>query len=138
MSSKDNISVFTTINSDMDTVWNAWTQPEHITEWNFATPEWCCPKAENHLEEGKTFNYRMEAKDGSMGFDYAGTYTKIKPKSFIAYLLEDGRKVTINFEENNDVVSITQNFEVEDTNTVELQQKGWQAILENFRNYVEK
>jgi len=132
----ETITVETKVNSSIDTVWEYWTKPEHIVNWNFAIPEWHCPKAENNLEVGKSFSYRMEAKDGSMGFDYKGTYTKIEPNSAIAYALEDGRKVNINFKEIDNGVTIIETFEIEDTNTLEQQQQGWQAILDNFKTYI--
>ena len=131
------ITVETKVNSSIDKIWEFWTKPEHIVNWNFAIPEWHCPKAKNNLEVGKSFSYRMEAKDGSMGFDYTGTYTKIEPNSEIEYALEDGRKINITFEQEVDSVFITENFEVEDTNTLEQQQQGWQAILDNFKAYTE-
>lgn len=131
------ITVETKVNSGINKIWEFWTKPEHIVNWNFAIPEWHCPKAKNNLEVGRSFNYRMEAKDRSMGFDYEGTYTKIEPNTSIEYALEDGRKVSINFEKDGDTVSIVEIFEVEDTNTVEQQKQGWQSILENFKQYVE-
>ncbi len=131
------ITVETKVNSGIDKIWDSWTKPEHIVKWNFAIPEWHCPRAENYLEVGKSFNYRMEAKDGSMGFDYEGTYTKIKSNAAIEYALSDGRKVNINFEKDGDAVSIIETFEVEDTNTLEQQKQGWQTILDNFKKYVE-
>ena len=131
------IIVDTKIDSSIDTVWEYWTEPEHIVNWNFAIPEWYCPQAENNLEVGKSFSFRMEARDGSMGFDYEGTYTKIEPTSSIEYALGDGRKVSIDFKNEVDAVSIVETFDVEDTNTLEQQKQGWQAILDNFKKYVE-
>ncbi len=131
------ITVKTNIDSSPEKVWNYWTAPEHITQWNFAIPEWHCPSAENNLVLGGTFTSRMEAKDGSMGFDYAGTYTRIKPKSLIGYALEDGRKVIVTFEQEGSSVTIVEIFEVEDINTLEQQRQGWQGILDNFKGYVE-
>lgn len=121
----------------MERIWEFWTKPEHIVNWNFAILEWHCPKAENNLEVGRPFNYRMEAKDGSMGFDYEGTYTKIQSNTAIEYALEDGRKVNIDFKKEGDAVFVVETFEVEDTNTLEQQKQGWQAILDNFKKYVE-
>ena len=131
------ITVETKVNSGIDKIWEFWTKPEHIVNWNFAIPEWHCPKAKNDLEVGKSFSYRMEAKDGSMGFDYEGTYIQIEPNTVIEYVLGDGRKVSIDFEKKADSVSIVETFEVEDTNTLEQQRQGWQAILNNFKKYVE-
>ncbi len=131
------VTVQTIINSDLKKVWNYWTTPKHITNWNFATSEWHCPSAENDLTVGGKFSSRMEAKDGSMGFDYSGTYTKIEPLSIIEYTLEDGRKVGINFKQKGDAIEVIETFDVEDTNTLEQQRQGWQAILDNFKAYTE-
>ncbi|MBQ0735540.1 SRPBCC family protein [Aquimarina celericrescens] len=131
------ITVQANINDTIEKVWEYWTQPRHIIHWNFAIPEWQCPKAVNNLQEGSTFSYRMEAKDGSMGFDYVGTFTKIVPKSLIEYSLEDGRKVQITFKDHGGTIKIIETFEPENQNPLEMQQQGWQAILNNFKQYVE-
>ncbi len=131
------ITVETNVNGCVIKIWEFWTKPDHIVNWNFAIPEWHCPRVENDLEVGKSFSYRMESKDGSMGFDYAGTYNRIEPHALIEYVLEDGRTVSIDFKKLDDSVSIVETFEVEDTNTLEQQKQGWQAILENFKKYVE-
>ncbi len=131
------ITVQANIQSNLEKVWEYWTQPEHITQWNFAIPEWYCPNAKNDLKEGSNFSYRMEARDKSMGFDYSGTYSKIEPKSTIEYVLDDGREVVITFKKEKDLIKITEVFEPEKSNPAELQQQGWQAILNNFKQYVE-
>ncbi|WP_194851572.1 SRPBCC family protein [Nonlabens antarcticus] len=131
------ITVQTTIKSGIEKVWNFWIKPEHIVNWNFATDEWRCPKAENDMIPNGKFSWRMEAKDGSMGFDFAGVYEKVVPKELITYRLPDGRLVSIDFEENEDEVTIRETFDAEGTNTDEQQRAGWQAILENFKKYVE-
>ncbi|PRX54250.1 SRPBCC family protein [Flagellimonas meridianipacifica] len=131
------ITVETKVKGSIDKIWEFWTKAEHIVNWNFAIPEWHCPQAENNLEVGKSFRFRMEARDGSMGFDYEGTYTQIEPKTTIEYALGDERKVSIDFKKMGNAVSIVETFEVEDTNTLEQQQQGWQAILDNFKSYVE-
>ena len=130
------ITVKTTINSDLEKVWEYWTTPDHITQWNFATPEWHCPSAKNDLREGGTFSWRMEAKDGSMGFDYAGKYIKIEKPTLIKKELGDRRRVEITFTTKNGGVEVVETFEP-DENDPELQKQGWQAILDNFKQYVE-
>ena len=133
----ESITINTTVASDLSKVWEYWTLPKHITQWNFASPEWHCPSAKNDMTIGKEFSYRMEAKDGSMGFDYSGTYTNIVSESLITYALEDGRTVRIDFKQKGDVVDIVETFDVEDLNSLEQQRQGWQAILDTFKKYVE-
>ena len=132
------ITVETEIESTLDSVWEAWTTPEAITQWNFASNDWCCPSATNDLKPGGEFVWRMEAKDGSMGFDFTGTYDIIENGKTISYKMTDGRKVVINFVKDGDRVKLTEAFEAEGTNSDEMQRTGWQAILVNFKNYVEK
>lgn len=131
------ITVHTTVHATIDKVWDYWTQPEHIVNWNFASDEWCCPKAENDLRPTGRFSWRMEAKDGSMGFDFTGDYVQIIDQKLISYKMSDGRNVEIEFNLNNDGVNVSETFEAEGTNTDEQQRAGWQAILENFKKYVE-
>lgn len=126
-----------TIDAGIEKVWKYWTEPRHITNWNTATDEWHTPKAENDLKEGGRFVYRMEAKDGSFGFDFGGEYTEIREKELLAYKLDDGRKAKVSFEEKDEKVTLTEEFEVEDQNPVEMQKEGWQAILSNFKKYTE-
>lgn len=133
----EKISVQASIQSDLQTVWEYWTHPNHITHWNFASDEWCCPKATNNVTPNGRFNWRMEAKDGSMGFDFEGTYNKVMENELIAYSLLDGRKVEIVFTQEGDQVLVQETFDAEDINSLELQRAGWQAILNNFKNYVE-
>lgn len=133
----EKISVQTSIQSDLQTVWEYWTHPNHIIHWNFASDEWCCPKATNNFIPNGRFNWRMEAKDGSMGFDFEGTYNKVMENELIAYSLLDGRKVEIVFTQEGDQVLVQETFDAEDINSLELQRAGWQAILNNFKNYVE-
>lgn len=132
----ESIKVQITINSNVQKVWDLWTGDEHITQWNFATPEWRCPSARNDLKPGGKFSWCMEAKDGSMGFDYAGKYLKIDEPVLIEKELEDGRKVTISFGERDGMVEVIETF-VPDANDPELQRQGWQASLDNFKAYVE-
>ena len=131
------ISVETKVNAKLEQVWNVWTKPEHIVNWNFASPEWHCPKAENSLKVGETFTYEMAAKDGSFSFPFSGKYTKIELYKRIEYVLDDNRKVTILFEEKDKQTLVTESFEAEGTNADEMQRAGWQAILENFKIYTE-
>jgi uncharacterized protein YndB with AHSA1/START domain len=131
------ISIETEVNASLDTVWSAWVTPENITEWNFATEEWCCPRAEIELKVGGKFNYRMEAKDGSMGFDFDGRFTKVTPNDSIHFELEDNRVVTVQFVETSNGVRVIEAFDAEDENSAEQQKQGWQCILNNFKKHVE-
>lgn len=131
------ITVKTIIQAPIEKVWDCWTKPEHITQWNFATEEWCCPKATNVLKKDEEFNWRMESKDGNIGFDFTGTYDKVIDKELISYKMSDGRKVNITFEIEGDGIKLSESFEAEGTNSDEQQRAGWQAILGNFKKYVE-
>jgi uncharacterized protein YndB with AHSA1/START domain len=130
------ITVSTEIHAPIDQVWNKFNDPAHITKWCFASEDWHAPAAENNLTVGGSFKTSMAAKDGSFAFDFGGVYTNIIPFELIEYTLEDGRKVKIVFEKTKGTV-ITEMFEPEQTNPLEMQKSGWQAILDNFRNYVE-
>ncbi|MDX1544687.1 MAG: SRPBCC family protein [Christiangramia sp.] len=121
----------------VEKVWEYWNKPQHITMWNFASNDWHCPKAENDLRPGGKITSRMEAKDGSMGFDFCGTYEEVKPYEFISYYLEDGRKVKIEFTPLENGTRLTESFEAEETHSLEQQKAGWQSILNNFRKYAE-
>lgn len=132
------ITVEATVNAPVGKVWKCWTTPEDIMTWNSASPDWHTPRAENDLREGGTFSSRMEARDGSMGFDFGGTYTKVVPNKTIAYTMGDGRKVSVNFEENNGKTVVTETFDPESENPPEMQKRGWQSILDGFKAYVEK
>jgi uncharacterized protein YndB with AHSA1/START domain len=131
------ITVESKINASLDKVWECWNDPEQVKAWNNASQDWHTPSAENDFREGGSFVYRMEAKDGSVGFDFAGTYDSVRPKEYIEYTLADGRKVNIRFSEEAGLTNLKESFEAEDANPVELQQQGWQAILDNFKRYVE-
>ena len=131
------ITVKNTISSSIDKVWNFWTLPEHITKWSFASPDWHTPYAENDLREGGTFKSTMAAKDGSMSFDFGGEYTLVEKHKAIEYILEDGRKVEISFKETPNGVEVIESFDPETQNPEEMQQGGWQAIMDNFKSYVE-
>lgn len=132
-----NITVETIVNAAVDTVWNAWTSPEHIIKWNNASEDWHTLRVENDLRTGGKFLSRMEAKDGSFGFDFSGVYDEVKTNELIAYTLGDDRKVSISFVRDGNTTKITETFEAESTNPIEMQKGGWQAILDNFKKYAE-
>lgn len=131
----ENIVVRTSVNFPVNRVWELWTFPGHIEKWNTASEDWHTPFAQNDLRAGGRFLYRMEAKDGSFGFDFSGTYDKVTLLKEIYYTLDDGRKVEINFQEDNGETHIITKFEAETENPVEMQRQGWQAILDNFKKY---
>lgn len=132
------ITVQTTIVAPLEKVWNHWTTPGHIIRWNNASDNWHTPFAKNDLKTGGKFMSRMEAKDGSAGFDFEGEYTKVIPYRQIEYVLADDRAVQISFVQKGDAIIVTETFDAEQTNSLELQQSGWQSILDNFKKYVEK
>lgn len=137
LGNKTNITVENTITAPVETVWNLWTTPEHITRWNNASEDWHSPFAENDLRAGGKFLSRMEARDGSFGFDFTGVYDDVKTNELIAYTMEDGRKVHITFTGDGNETKVTETFEAEGENPVEMQRAGWQAILDNFKKYAE-
>lgn len=132
------ITVQTKIKASIDKIWDLWTLPEHITRWNMASDDWYTPYAENDLKVGGKFKCTMASKDGTMSFDFIGTYSAIQDKKLIAYTIEDGRIVIVVFEEQEDGFEVREYFEPETVNSEELQHQGWQAILDNFKKYVEK
>lgn len=134
---KEVIKIETTVNAPVEVVWKKWTNPEDIIKWNQASDDWHTTKAENEVITGGKFISRMEAKDGSMGFDFEGVYDNIKINELIEYTLGDGRKVRVEFIQDKNKTMISESFEAEKTNSVELQRSGWQAILDNFRKYTE-
>lgn len=131
------ITVQTTINAPLDKVWFAFNNPEDIVKWNQASLDWHCPKAENDLQNGGTLKSTMAAKDGSFQFEFEAKYDEIIPNKFIRYYIADGRKVEIDFMEENNSTVITEKFDPENQNPEEIQRQGWQAILDSFKNYVE-
>lgn len=135
--SKQQITVKTIVEAPIKTVWESWTLPNHIVNWNFASDEWHSPEAENDLKIGGTFRSKMEAKDGSMGFDFEGKYTKIEDQKTIEYVMADGKEVSISFEDLGESTKVTETFDPESVNSLELQKGGWQAILDNFKKYTE-
>ena len=131
------ITVKVKVSCPRERAWCLWTDPRHIVRWNNASDDWHTPHAENDLRSGGQFLYRMEARDGSMGFDFTGRYTMVELYERIDYTMDDGRKVSILFEADGDETTVTEHFEPESENSVELQQAGWQAILNNFMNYAD-
>ncbi len=132
------IKVETIINAPTSKVWAFWTNEEHVKNWNFAISDWHCPNATNVLVVGGEFHYTMSAKDNSMSFDFWGTYEKIEIEKIIEILLGDGRKMKVTFASSEAGTIVTEEFEPEQENPAEMQRAGWQMILDNFKNYVEK
>jgi uncharacterized protein YndB with AHSA1/START domain len=133
----DTITVETLVRAPLEKVWHDFTDPEAIVVWNTASEDWHTTHAENDLRIGGFFSSRMEAKDGSEGFDFGGVYDEVVPQERIAYTMSDGRKVTVSFVEEGDMVRVTETFDPETENTHEVQRSGWQAILDNFKKYTE-
>ncbi|QGW30082.1 hypothetical protein GLV81_14730 [Phnomibacter ginsenosidimutans] len=131
------IHISTHVLADIETVWQCFTQPEHVTQWNQASDDWHTPHAEADLRVGGSFTHRMEAKDGSMGFDFIGTFDVVEPFTRLAYHMEDGRKVNVTFTETDTGTQVHEAFDPEYENSFELQYAGWGAILESFRQYTE-
>ena len=133
----ERITVKNTVKSSPTRVWELWSDPEHIVKWNTASEDWHTPRAENDLRVGGKFLSRMEAKDGSFGFDFEGTYDEVVPQKRIAYTMGDGRKVEVDFNGHNGQTEIVSTFDAENQNSIEMQRAGWQAILDNFKSYAE-
>ncbi len=131
------ITVQATLNAPAKKAWDYYTDPKHITQWNFADPSWHCPSASNDMRVGGTYSARMEAKDGSFGFDFGAVYTQLDPGKSFTYKIGDGREATVQFLEKNGATDVTVEFEAENQNPVEMQRGGWQAILNNYKNYTE-
>jgi uncharacterized protein YndB with AHSA1/START domain len=131
------ITVKTIVDAPLKKVWEFWTQPDQICQWNNASPDWHTPTATNDLEPGGEFHYLMAAKDGSFSFDFNGVYETVLHESLIVYHIEDGRKVIVNFNQEEFGVQITEIFEAEEVNALDLQEMGWQSILNNFKQYTE-
>ena len=134
---KQLITVSADIHAPIKVVWESWTKPEHIVKWNNACADWHTPRAIVDLRVGGKFSSRMEAKDGSMGFDFEGVYDEVQPMKKITYTMADGRKVFIQFEEKESETRVIESFVPENTNPLELQRAGWQAIMDNFKKYTE-
>ena len=131
------IAIETVVRADLSSVWDAWSNPEDIKQWNAASADWHTTHSSVDLREGGQFLSRMEAKDGSAGFDFEGTYTRIVPHKIIEYRMSDGREVEVEFVERADGVFVKTVFDAETENPAEMQRAGWQAILDNFGRYVE-
>ncbi len=137
METKKTITVETTVKAPVEKVWQSWTNPEDIIQWNNASDDWHTPRAENDLRAGGKFSSRMEARDGSMGFDFWGIYDEVKPNELIKYTMGDGRKAEIRFLGNGNETQVVETFETEGENSPEMQRAGWQSILNNFKKYTE-
>lgn len=133
----EKVTVGTVVSADVNRVWDAWTKPEQMTKWNFASDDWHCPRAENDLRVGGKLNARMEAKDGSFGFDFEAVYNEVVTNEKISYTMADGRQATTTFEDLGGKTRVTTVFDAEGQNPVDMQRDGWQAITDNFKKYVE-
>ena len=133
----EKITVQTIINTDIKRVWDYYTNPKHIINWNFADVSWHCPNAENNLQVGGKYRARMEAKDGSFGFDFEAIYSELVAGEKFTYVMTDGRKASVNFNANAGKTEVVVTFDAETENSIEMQKAGWQAILNNFKNYTE-
>ena len=131
------IQIEAIINAPKSLVWSAYNDPAHVVNWNAASDDWFCPQAANELREGGRFNYRMEARDGSFGFDFTGTYVKVYTGESLRYRLDDNRNVGVDFVDHGDQVRLVVRFEPEKENALDLQREGWQAILDRFKVYAE-
>ncbi len=132
------ITVSASINAPVEKVWDCFTNPSHIVNWNFASDDWHCPRAENDVRIGGKYNARMEAKDGSFGFDFITIYTEVEEYIKLSYTMEDGREASTIFESTGNQTNVTTIFDAENENPVEAQQQGWQMLLNNFKKYTEK
>lgn len=131
------VTISAQVNAPVEKTWDYFFNPVHIVKWNSPSDDWHTPSASGDLRPGGRFTSRMEAKDGSMGFDFGGTYDEVVVNEFASYTMDDGRKVTIRFTATEDGTAIVENFDPEDMNPVEFQQAGWQAILNSFKTYTE-
>ncbi|HEY4289079.1 MAG TPA: SRPBCC family protein [Puia sp.] len=134
---KTMITVEATVKAPVEKVWQFWAGPEHIIKWNSPSDDWHTTKSENDLREGGKFSARMEAKDGSFGFDFGGMHDTVVPNKLIESTIGDGRKMSVSFSANGNETQVTETFEAEGTNPIEMQRGGWQAILDNFKKYTE-
>lgn len=132
------ITVEATTAAPVQDAWRVFTTPEHITQWNFASDDWCCPHAEVDLRPGGKQKSRMEAKDGSMGFDFEGTYEEVVPLRSITLVLDDGRRSRTTFDETADGTMVKTTFDADLQHPRDMQRDGWQAILDNFAAHVDR
>lgn len=135
--SAEKITVQATVAAARTKVWEYYNNPEHIVKWNFAADDWQCPRAENDLRVGGKYSSRMEAKDGSWGFDFEATYNEVNEGKGFTYTIADGRQVNVEFADLGSTTKVTITFEAENQNPAEMQRGGWQAILDNFKRYAE-
>ena len=138
MSTMTRITVTALVHKPLADVWNTWTDPKHIMQWNAATDDWHCPNAENDLRTGGKFSSTMAARDGSFSFDFEGVYDDVQTHKRIAYTMADGRTCEILFTEENGGTRVAESFDAESQNPVEMQRGGWQAILDRFKAYAER
>jgi uncharacterized protein YndB with AHSA1/START domain len=138
METANKITVSTTINLPVEKVWESWNKPEHIKQWTHASDDWHTTYAANDLRKDGKFKTTMAARDGSLSFDFEGVYTNVIAYKLLAYTLEDGREVTISFNSKGDTTQVVETFDPEQENSIEMQQSGWQAILDNFKKYTER
>lgn len=131
------ITVETTVNAPIERAWAAFNDPEHVKRWNHASDDWHSPSATNDLRQGGRFSYRMEAKDGSEGFDFEGVYDEVVENERVCFTMGDGRKVRVAFVDEGDKVRVVETFEAEGENPEEMQREGWQAILDNYKRHAE-
>jgi uncharacterized protein YndB with AHSA1/START domain len=131
------VTVEVTVSADKKKAWDYYTNPKHIVNWNFASDDWHCPKSENDLRVGGKMISRMEAKDGSFGFDFEVIYDEVNLYNKTAYTMQDGRKATNEFSESNGKTKLTVMFDAENENPIDMQRGGWQSILDNFKKYTE-
>lgn len=134
---KPQITVEALVQASPARTWACWTEPQHIMEWNAASDDWHCPSATSDLRVGGEFHSTMAARDGSFQFDFGGTFEEIIPQQKIVSVMGDGRKIVTTFEETPDGVRVTETFEAESENPLEMQRAGWQAILDRFKKHVE-
>ena len=134
----EKITIEAIVNVPVGKAWQYYVEPAHITGWNFASDDWCCPRAENDLAVGGKYVARMEAKDGSFGFDFEAVYESVTDRQAFTYVMEDGRRVSTSFEDIDGATRVTTEFDAEKENSAEMQKNGWQAILNNFKAYAEK
>ena len=135
---REKIIIQATVSADIEKVWDYYTLPEHITKWNFASEDWQCPHASNDMRVGGKYLARMEAKDGSFGFDFEAVYDQIIVGERFSYSMPDGREVNVTFNDAGGKTEVSVSFDAETENPVEMQREGWLAILNNFKKYTEK
>lgn len=138
MESPKKITVVVEVNASPEKAWQYFTEPDHLTNWYFASDDWHAPHAENDLRVDGRFKIAMAAKNGSAGFDFEGVYTEVEPTTYLSFTLDDNRKVSVAFESADGKTIVTETFEAESMHPVEMQQQGWQAILNNFKKYTEE